>query len=117
MFSVDYNLVYDKTTVAEGREFWVYAPFPTSVSPTEKNHFTMTISPNPVQDKIWMSFPDKNYLNSKIKIHNVTGQEIMSGVIQNRMFGFDVRNFDPSIYFLEIVYEKGKSAVGSFVKQ
>ena len=70
---------------------------------------TVSLFPNPVQDRLYLFIPDKN-LSSEIDITDISGKRISNHIIINPKTELDVSFLQPGIYFI-ILKDKLNKAV------
>ena len=90
----------------------------TSVPQIDENHFTVTLSPNPVTNELVVSSQEFGD-NSKVEIYNMLGEKIFSRqpVANNqKQFSMDVSFLNAGIYFVKLK-EKNKETVVKLIKE
>jgi len=82
----------------------------------EDNEISESIKlyPNPVKNRLNLNMPSEISDNASFIIHNVLGQNVMNGSLENN--SINVNNLDTGLYFLEI-NSNGKKGVKRFIKQ
>jgi hypothetical protein len=112
------RILYTKSTISEGREWWVYGPETTSNFKGEDyNYPEFVISPNPVFNSIRVEA--LNFIQSgKLCIYNVDGKLIMSRLLEpGRIHNIDVSMLLQGIYCLQIFSADFKGINYFFVKE
>ena len=117
MFSVGFNTVYDKYTYTEGREFWVYTRYPTSIRDENRINSLFTVYPNPASNAVYINFHDDTLSEIELAIYNSTGALIKIETIRDLSKGINVENFSSGGYYFIIKGENGKFYFGSFLKK
>jgi Secretion system C-terminal sorting domain len=74
----------------------------------------VTIFPNPSQDEITISKQDENPIN--FSITDVTGKEMQSGILQEKVNKIDLKNINTGLYFIKLSEEE-KSKVFKLMKR
>ena len=116
VFEAGGKIVYARNTTAEGREYWVYDPLQTGVRDLlDANQ--ISLSPNPAENELIISFGDELPANSSLSIYNTTGQVLWSSAISSNRQLVDITGFTPGQYFIQLQTSKGSQYGGSFVKK
>jgi hypothetical protein len=75
----------------------------------------LKIWPNPVDDKVNISFPASQNILS-VRITDMGGNELYNSRLENHSLSVDVKNYPPAMYIIQIV-AGNKTENGYFVKQ
>ncbi len=116
MINVGDHLLYAKSTNADGREFWVYDDTPTSVRNLVDAH-KIIISPNPADHEVIISFDTDTPLNTNVSIYNTSGMLMGRSKLTSNQIRFNISNFVPGQYFLQINSNTDVQYLGAFIKQ
>ncbi|HEY3387339.1 MAG TPA: T9SS type A sorting domain-containing protein, partial [Saprospiraceae bacterium] len=116
VFEAGGNIVYAKNTSAEGREYWVYDPLQTGVRDLlDANQ--ISLSPNPAENELIISFGDEMPANSSLSIYNAKGQIVWNSPISSGRLLVDISGYSSGQYFIQLQTNKGNQYGGTFVKK
>ena len=110
------NIVYGRYTQTDGREYWVYNQLPTGVKDLPESH-SITLSPNPVEDEVIITFGEELPANTSLSIYNAAGQILWHSPVSKDKQVVDITGFSSGQYFIHIRTDEGNQYGGSFVKR
>jgi hypothetical protein len=116
MFNAGDHLLYAKNTNADGREFWVYDDSPTAVRNLVNAH-KIIISPNPADNEIFVSFNTDIPLNTNVSVYSTSGILMERSPLTSKQIQFNISDYVPGQYFLQINSKTDVQYLGAFIKQ
>jgi hypothetical protein len=110
------HLVYARSTSAEGNEYWVYDPMTSGTKDLTSTH-SITISPNPADLEVRITFDDVIPAYTNLSIYNVSGQIVLRSHIEADQLKLYISQFIPGQYYLQLESSNGIQYGGSFIKK
>ena len=90
--------------------------FTSDISFIKEGNTSLIVFPNPVKNKLKVSFGDRSNPNITLYLFNQSGQEVMCIQANSNEFEIDLNNLKSGFYSLG-VFENGNWLVESFVKE
>jgi hypothetical protein len=86
---------------------------PTGIMETEAPEAGVKLSPNPTTDVVMVT---SRFNFEKVELWNVTGQLLISEIVNNKTHPLQLQNLADGIYFIKVIYENGSSMVKKVIK-
>jgi hypothetical protein len=113
------NLSYEPTAPIELVESTVYSMFPAMMenvplTPTidqfcvdyfsglSENQIEFSLSPNPANEILTINYNSPEFINERIVLYDVTGQELMHSQLTSNKMTINITNFPSGIYWMKI---------------
>ena len=102
-----------ETTTLSGTEYAVAAATCPATGVNELQQEALSVYPNPINDKLNFAIPENI---SRVNIHSVTGESIMTVSNLSQSGGVDVSMLKSGIYFVNIHFVDGKQQTEKIIK-